>query len=97
MHPETAMQEKRTTDLVRRELGVLGLGPQNLPGLKSGLAALMEGNGPGPTLALRADMDALALEEMNDKPYRSQNPGAMHACGHDAHTAHSAGRGQGCH
>ena len=87
MHPETAMQEKRTTDLVRRELLGLGLPLQELPGLKSGLAAMLEGNGEGPTLAIRADMDALALDELNEKPYRSQNPGAMHACGHDAHTA----------
>ena len=86
-HPELAMEEKRTTKLVRAELEKLGIPLQDLPGLKSGLAALLEGNGPGPTLAIRADMDALAMEEMNDKPYRSQNPGAMHACGHDAHTA----------
>lgn len=87
MHPETAMEEKRTTGLVRRELTEMGIAIQDLPGLESGLAAVLEGATPGPTLAIRADMDALALEELNDKPYRSQNPGAMHACGHDAHTS----------
>jgi len=53
----------------------------------SGIVATLRGGRPGPTLLLRADMDALPLDETNELPFRSQIPGAMHACGHDAHTA----------
>ncbi len=84
-HPETAFNEKRTTDLVERELEAVGLEPRVLP---HGTGVICDvGDGPGPTVALRADLDALPLADLNDVPYRSQTDGACHACGHDAHTA----------
>jgi hippurate hydrolase len=54
---------------------------------RTGIVALVRGRAPGPTVALRADMDALPIEEAGDRPWRSTRPGAMHACGHDGHTA----------
>ncbi len=54
---------------------------------KTGVVALLRGNKPGRTIMLRADMDALNLQELNDTPYRSKIEGIMHACGHDGHTA----------
>jgi amidohydrolase len=53
----------------------------------TGIIGLIEGTRPGPTILLRADMDALPIEEESTTPYASTNPGVMHACGHDAHTA----------
>jgi amidohydrolase len=87
MHPELAMAEHRTTARVKRTLAELGVPTVDLPGMETGAMALIEGDGPGKTLALRADMDALALTETNAVDYRSRTPGAMHACGHDGHTA----------
>src|SRR6185437_8731467 len=52
----------------------------------TGLLATIEGRAPGKTLLIRADMDALPIDEQNDTPYRSTKAGVMHACGHDAHT-----------
>ena len=54
---------------------------------ETGVTALVRGESPGPTLMLRADMDALPIQEASDKPYASRTPGVMHACGHDGHTA----------
>ena len=53
----------------------------------TGVVGQLKGSKPGKTLALRADIDALPIQEESDVPYKSQNPGVMHACGHDAHTA----------
>ena len=53
----------------------------------TGVTAVVQGDAPGPTLMLRADMDALPIQETSDRPYASRNPGVMHACGHDGHTA----------
>jgi amidohydrolase len=85
-YPELAFKEVRTAQLVAdtlREIG--GIAVRTGVG-KTGVVGTL-GTGDGPTIAIRADMDALPILEANDVPYRSQTPGAMHACGHDAHTA----------
>ncbi|MGH2603756.1 MAG: M20 metallopeptidase family protein [Dehalococcoidia bacterium] len=86
-HPELSFQEKETAAFVAGELRACGLEPSEGFGGSYGVVAEIEGGRPGPTIALRADMDALPVEEMNDLPFRSKNAGVMHACGHDAHTA----------
>jgi amidohydrolase len=86
MHPELGHQEVRTAGIVARELQTLGLEVTTGVG-KTGVVALIEGSKPGPTLLLRADMDALPILEQTGAEYASQTPGVMHACGHDAHTA----------
>ncbi len=85
-HPELSFQEHETAAYVAGQLRDFGLDPQ--PMAETGLVALIEGGkGPGRTVALRADMDALPITEANDVPYKSTRPGVMHACGHDVHTA----------
>ncbi len=84
-HPELGFREFRTAALVAESLEELGIETRTGVG-RTGVVADL-GSGNGPTLAIRADMDALPIEEQNDVPYRSVNPGVMHACGHDAHTA----------
>ncbi len=84
MHPELSFQEQRTAKLVVDELTKMGMEVQSGVG-KTGVVGLL-GEGR-PVVAIRADMDALPIDEQNDVPYRSQTPGVMHACGHDAHTA----------
>ena len=84
-HPELSFQEFRTAKLVADTLLELGIEPQTGIG-RTGVMAQI-GTGDGPTIAIRADMDALPITEKNELPYKSQNPGVMHACGHDAHTA----------
>jgi len=85
-NPELAFAEHRTADLVARVLGDLGMAvDRGLGG--TGVVGTLEGRGPGGAIALRADMDALPLEEKTDVPYRSRVPGRMHACGHDGHVA----------
>lgn len=85
-HPELSFHETETQKFVAAQLTALGLSPQ--PMADTGLVALIEGKNPAKkVIGLRADMDALPITEANDVPYRSQNPGVMHACGHDAHTA----------
>ncbi len=86
-HPELAFQEHRTTRRIQEELGRLGISSATPPGMETGVVALVPGASPGPVLALRADIDALPVEEKTDAPYRSTVPGVMHACGHDAHAA----------
>lgn len=84
-HPELGFQEFRTAALVADTLAELGIEVQTGIG-RTGVMAQI-GSGNGPTIAIRADMDALPIVEKNDVPYKSQNQGVMHACGHDAHTA----------
>ncbi len=82
-HPELSFQEVRTGRQVAKTLDELGI--EYTPGVaKTGVVGHL-GEG-APVIALRADMDALPLTEANDVPYRSENAGVMHACGHDAHT-----------
>lgn len=84
-HPETAFTEVRTAGIVAERLRALGLTPRTGVG-KTGVLADLAGK-PGRSVLLRADMDALPIHEENDVPYRSQNDGRMHACGHDCHTS----------
>lgn len=85
-NPEISFEETETTALVREYLD--GLGIENRPnGDRTGVIGILKGEKPGPVIALRADMDALKLEEATGLPFASQNPGACHACGHDIHTA----------
>ncbi|MCB0212984.1 MAG: amidohydrolase [Anaerolineae bacterium] len=83
-HPELGFEEFQTGALVAKTLADLGVEFQSGIG-KTGLVARL-GNGNGPTIGIRADMDALPILEANDVEYKSQVPGKMHACGHDAHT-----------
>ena len=85
-HPELAFQEERTSQLVARRLRALGL-DVSTGAAGTGVIGLINGDAPGPTIMLRADMDALPIQEASDKAYASQTPGVMHACGHDGHTA----------
>jgi amidohydrolase len=84
-HPELAFEERRTSGVVRAFLDSIGLDVRACGA--TGLRAVLTGGRPGKTVALRADMDALPVTEENDVEYRSQAPGAMHACGHDGHMA----------
>ena len=85
-HPETAYKEVKTTEKIVEILSDARVEVQTFPDL-TGAVGLIRGTGKGPTIALRADIDALPIEELSEAPYTSRNPGAMHACGHDANTA----------
>ena len=85
-HPELGLEETRTALVVADHLEQMGLMVKRGVG-RTGVVGLLEGNRPGKTLMLRADMDALPIQEENNISYRSQNPGVMHACGHDANMA----------
>jgi amidohydrolase len=84
-HPELSFQETRTAALVAERLKSLGYAVRTGVGLTGVIGEL--GSGEGRRVALRADMDALPIQEANDVAYRSQRDGVMHACGHDAHVA----------
>ena len=92
-HPETAFEEVRTSGVVAARLKALGLDVRTGVA-KTGVLATVRGAKPGRTVLLRADMDALPIQEENDTPYRSQVPGKMHACGHDCHTSILLGVGR---
>ncbi len=86
MNPEPAYEEFRTTDRIAAILTELGLEVSRFDDI-TGAVGLIRGRKGDKTLALRADIDALPLDELNDAVYKSRRRGLMHACGHDAHTA----------
>lgn len=84
-NPELSMEEKQSNDFIKKELESYGLEVKQLE--PTGLVAEINPNSDGKTVLLRADFDALPIEETNDFDFKSKNPGKSHACGHDAHTA----------
>jgi amidohydrolase len=89
-HPELGFEVERTASVVAQALGELGCEVRTGVG-RSGVVGLITGGKPGPTVMLRADMDALPIQEVSEAPYISQVPGVMHACGHDGHVAMGLG------
>ena len=85
-HPELAFQEVRTAGVIARELARLGIAHATGVG-RTGVVGTIEGGRPGPVIAIRADMDALPIEEKTGLEFASTNPGLMHACGHDVHSS----------
>lgn len=85
-HPELGFEEVRTAGIVAQELNRLGLEVRTGVG-KTGVIGLLDGSTDGPTILVRADMDALPIQEENETEYASHTPNTMHACGHDGHTA----------
>ncbi len=86
MNPELSNREERTSRVVAERLRAMGLDEVKTGVGKYGVVALLKGSKPGPVVAVRADMDALPINETIDVPYKSKNPGVKHACGHDVHT-----------
>lgn len=85
MHPEVGGEEHETQKTIIKELTAMGLVPQ--PAAGTGVIAEIQGAASGKIIALRADIDALPLQDEVDQPYRSRRNGVCHACGHDGHTA----------
>lgn len=85
-HPELGDREFRTGETIAKLLAGMGIEFYRMEN-STALVGLIRGARAGKTVAIRADMDALPIQEENDVPYRSQNDGVMHACGHDAHMA----------
>ncbi|MBE9606414.1 amidohydrolase [Acetobacteraceae bacterium H6797] len=85
-HPELGFEEVRTAGVVAAELTRMGVSHRTGIG-RTGVLGVIEGSRPGPTLAIRADMDALPIAEETGLPYASTEAGKMHACGHDIHTS----------
>jgi hippurate hydrolase len=83
-HPELRFEEHRTSEFVAGKLADFGCEVHRNIG-KTGVVGVLR-TGDGPSIGLRADMDALPIHEANDIPYRSKHDGRMHACGHDGHT-----------
>lgn len=84
-NPELSWQEYNTSKRVQEELEKMGIPFET--GCETAVIATIKGNNDGPVLGIRADMDALPIEEKTGLPFASKKPGVMHACGHDAHTA----------
>ena len=84
-NPELAYAEKETSSLVASKLESLGIKAVKVAG--TGVLGLLSGPNNGKVVALRADMDALPVDEQVDVPFKSKRKGVMHACGHDAHVA----------
>ncbi len=91
MHPELSNREERTSRVIAERLRALGFDEVRTGVSRYGVVALLKGARPGPVVAVRADMDALPVDETLDVPYRSQNPAVKHACGHDVHMAVALG------
>jgi amidohydrolase len=91
-HPEPSGEEVATTEMIVERLAAAGLEPRILPSGTGVVCDVGGGSGP-PRVALRADIDALAMEDEKDVPYRSRRSGVSHACGHDVHTAVVVGAG----
>lgn len=88
--PELGFSEHKTAEFIRGKLTEWNISYQaGIAG--TGIVATLTGHRPGPVLAIRADMDALPIQELNEVPYRSQHEGVMHACGHDGHVAIALG------
>jgi len=84
-YPEIMFQEHKTTRQIKTLLSEMGIEHYGYEDM-TGVVGLIRGGKPGKTIALRADIDALPIEEQTEVPFKSKNPGMMHACGHDAHT-----------
>ena len=87
MNPELSTQEVETSKLVCEELDKIGVPYERIGELGTAVLATVKGALPGRTILIRGDMDALPVVEENDLPFKSQNEGKMHACGHDCHTS----------
>jgi amidohydrolase len=94
MHPELSNREERTARVIAERLRSMGFDDVKTGVARHGIVALLKGAKPGPVVAVRADMDALPVTETLDVPYKSQNPGVKHACGHDVHMAVALGVAQ---
>lgn len=92
-HPELSFKETRTAGLVADRLRSFGLKPETDIG-GTGVVAVIEGREPGPSIALRADMDALPMQDESGNAWHSTHDGVAHACGHDGHTAAMLGVAQ---
>ena len=90
-HPELPNEEVRTAKLIADRLKELGFTDIKTCVAGTGVVAMLKGVHDGPCVAVRADMDALPIKELRSAPYRSQNPGVMHACGHDVHVTCALG------
>lgn len=86
-HPELSYQEKETSEYVKSVLTEIGIPYRDKIGGYGVLGKIVGGKSGKKVIALRADMDALPISEANDFPFKSKNPGVMHACGHDTHTS----------
>lgn len=86
-NPELPYEERETTRFLKEQLAAWGIRVEELPGLETGVSAVIEGAHPGPMLVLREDIDALPIQENTGLDFASQTPGVCHACGHDVHTA----------
>lgn len=86
-HPELGYEEHKTTDLIVRRLGEIGIDKIETKYPKTGVVGVIEADKAQRTIAIRADIDALPLKENSGAPFASENEGIMHACGHDVHTS----------
>ena len=85
MNPEASFEEHKTSERIKKELENMGIQVSNVAG--TGVVGILKGKEDGKVVALRADIDALSVNEETDLPYSSKVPGMMHACGHDAHAS----------